>query len=73
MATVSAPGGTGQAAPPGLDDSSIGIRPVPAELRRLRAFDIGVLWGDLAIGVLVLAAGALLVTPTDSEIGRAHV
>ena len=39
---------------------------MPAELRRLRAFDIGVLWGDLAIGVLVLAAGALLVTPTDA-------
>ncbi len=66
MATVSAPGGTGQAARPGLDDSSVGISPVPAELRRLRAFDIGVLWGDLAIGVLVLAAGALLVTPTDA-------
>jgi putative hydroxymethylpyrimidine transporter CytX len=49
-----------------LDDSTVGIRPVPPELRRLRAFDVGVLWGDLAIGVLVLVAGALLVTPRDA-------
>ena len=66
MAAVSAPRGTDQAARAELDDSSVGITPVPDELRRLRAFDIGVLWGDLAIGVLVLAAGALLVTPTDA-------
>jgi len=66
MAAVSAPSGSGQAATRGVDDSSVGIGPVPVELRRLRAFDIGVLWGDLAIGVLVLAAGALLVTPTDA-------
>ena len=38
-----------------------GIRPVPAALRRLRALDLAVLWGDLSIGLLVLVSGALLV------------
>ncbi len=38
-----------------------GIRPVPESLRRLRAVDLAVLWGDLSIGLLVLASGALLV------------
>ncbi len=38
-----------------------GIRPVPAEHRRLSAFDVGVLWGNLSIGLLVLLTGALLV------------
>ena len=50
-----------------LDDAQVGIEPVPASLRRLGAFDIGVLWGDLSVGVLVLAAGALLVTPTAAS------
>jgi len=66
MAAVPAPRSTEQATRAELDDSSVGISPVPTELRRLRTFDIGVLWGDLAIGVLVLAAGALLVTPTKA-------
>jgi NCS1 family nucleobase:cation symporter-1 len=38
-----------------------GIRPVPEGLRRLRALDLAVLWGDLSIGLLVLVSGALLV------------
>src|SRR3990167_5622143 len=38
-----------------------GIRPVPLERRRLRPFDLGVLWGDLAVSLLVMIAGALLV------------
>jgi nucleobase:cation symporter-1, NCS1 family len=38
-----------------------GIRPVPLSLRRLRPLDLAVLWGDLSIGLLVLASGALLV------------
>src|SRR3989441_5338530 len=38
-----------------------GIRPVPPEHRRLSGLDFGVLWGDLAIGLLVLLTGALLV------------
>src|SRR5438093_2655497 len=40
---------------------SWGIRPVPPEHRRLSGFDFAVLWGDLAIGLLVLITGALLV------------
>ena len=52
-----------RAAGPAGSTTPASASPVPTELRRLRAFDIGVLWGDLAIGVLVLAAGALLVTP----------
>src|SRR6266581_3671044 len=40
---------------------SWGIRPVPPEHRRLSGFDFAVLWGDLAIGLLVLLTGALLV------------
>src|SRR5438105_9147148 len=38
-----------------------GIRPVPPEHRRLSGVDFAVLWGDLAIGLLVLLTGALLV------------
>src|SRR5438046_7150684 len=38
-----------------------GIRPVPPEHRRLSGLDFAVLWGDLAIGLLVLLTGALLV------------
>src|SRR5438046_1467224 len=38
-----------------------GIRPVPPEHKRLSGFDFAVLWGDLAIGLLVLLTGALLV------------
>ena len=49
------------------DEAAVGIQPVPASLRRLRALDIGVLWGDLAVGVLVLAAGALMVAPAKSS------
>jgi nucleobase:cation symporter-1, NCS1 family len=39
-----------------------GIDPVPAEMRTLRTFDLFVLWSSLGIGLLVLAAGAILVT-----------
>ena len=38
-----------------------GIHPVPEDRRRFSGLDIGVLWGDLAIGLLVLLTGALLV------------
>jgi putative hydroxymethylpyrimidine transporter CytX len=38
-----------------------GIRPVPPEHRTLSGLDFAVLWGDLAIGLLVLITGALLV------------
>src|SRR2546425_11250147 len=39
-----------------------GVDPVPACLRILRTFDFFVLWSSLGVGLLVLAAGALLVT-----------
>lgn len=38
-----------------------GVEPVPADRRRLRAMDLGVLWFSLGVGLLVLFAGALLV------------
>jgi putative hydroxymethylpyrimidine transporter CytX len=38
-----------------------GITPVPPEHRQLGFFDFFVLWADLGVGLLVLAAGALLV------------
>ena len=38
-----------------------GISPVPEALRKLRTLDLAVLWGDLSIGLLVMASGALLV------------
>jgi NCS1 family nucleobase:cation symporter-1 len=40
---------------------SWGVEPVPAEKRTLRPFDFAVLWGDLAVSLLVMVAGALLV------------
>jgi putative hydroxymethylpyrimidine transporter CytX len=49
-----------------VDEVRLGIAPVPHPLRRLSGLDVGVLWGDLAVGILVLAAGALLVTPASS-------
>lgn len=39
------------------------ILPVKAEQRTLSSFGIGVLWGDLGVGLLVLAAGGILVNP----------
>jgi hypothetical protein len=38
-----------------------GIRPVPPERRQLGGLDLGVLWFDLSIGLLVMVTGALLV------------
>jgi nucleobase:cation symporter-1, NCS1 family len=43
------------------DPSSLGIRPVPLDERRLSGLDLGVLWGDLSVGLLVIVTGALLV------------
>jgi putative hydroxymethylpyrimidine transporter CytX len=40
---------------------SWGIRPVPADRRRLSGLDLAVLWGDLSVGLLVMVTGALLV------------
>jgi len=38
-----------------------GVEPVPEERRSLRPFDFAVLWGDLAVSLLVMVAGSLLV------------
>src|SRR5207245_1827474 len=38
-----------------------GVDPVPQALRVLRTFDLFVLWSSLGVGLLVLAAGTLLV------------
>ncbi len=38
-----------------------GIKPVPSTLRQLRRWEVGVLWWNLGISLLVLVAGALLV------------
>jgi NCS1 family nucleobase:cation symporter-1 len=38
-----------------------GVRPTTPEVRLLRGVDFAVLWGDLALGLLVLVTGALLV------------
>lgn len=45
----------------GAQAPSWGLTPVPGDMRRLSGLDLAVLWGDLAVGILVLAAGALLV------------
>lgn len=37
------------------------LEPVPPGERHLSALDLGVLWGDLGVGLLVLVTGALLV------------
>ncbi|HXF56584.1 MAG TPA: cytosine permease [Actinomycetota bacterium] len=42
-----------------------GVRPVPPEHRRLGGVDFAVLWGDLAIGLLVMLTGTFLVLPAE--------
>jgi nucleobase:cation symporter-1, NCS1 family len=42
-----------------------GIDPIPDVHRKLSGLDLAVLWGDLGVGVLVMATGALLVAPAD--------
>jgi putative hydroxymethylpyrimidine transporter CytX len=37
------------------------VRPTGPDVRRLSGLDFAVLWGDLAVGMLVIVAGALLV------------
>jgi nucleobase:cation symporter-1, NCS1 family len=43
------------------DTPTLGIRPLSRSERRLSGFDLGVLWGDLSVGLLVIVTGALLV------------
>jgi nucleobase:cation symporter-1, NCS1 family len=48
-------------APSGVSGAPTSIAPVPAARRTLSALDIGVLWNDLSLGLLVLVTGGLLV------------
>lgn len=41
--------------------TSWGIEPVPERLRVLGALDVGLLWGNLGVSLLVVVAGAILV------------
>lgn len=50
---------------PSTEISHWGVDPVPEQHRKLSGFDLGVLWGDLGIGLLVMVAGALLVAPAE--------
>lgn len=50
-----------------------GIQPVPEDRRRLRPFDLGVLWGDLAVSLLVMVAGALLVPGLSTKSALAAI
>lgn len=50
---------------PSAEISHWGVDPVPEQHRKLSGFDLGVLWGDLGIGLLVMVAGALLVAPSE--------
>jgi nucleobase:cation symporter-1, NCS1 family len=57
---------TGQAQPLGVPRSdlgaaTVGVEPVPARFRVLGFVDYFVLWADLGVGLLVLAAGSYLV------------
>jgi NCS1 family nucleobase:cation symporter-1 len=57
---------TGQAQPLGVPRSdlgaaTVGVEPVPARFRVLGFLDYFVLWADLGVGLLVLAAGSYLV------------
>ena len=42
-------------------ETSWGIDPVPERLRVLGGFDLGLLWGNLGVSLLVVVAGAILV------------
>ena len=42
-------------------DTSWGIEPVPERLRVLGGVDLGLLWGNLGVSLLVVVAGAILV------------
>ncbi|HLG09384.1 MAG TPA: cytosine permease [Gaiellaceae bacterium] len=48
-------------APPDKIEGSWGIDPVPARLRVLSGLDMGLLWGNLGVSLLVIVAGAVLV------------
>src|SRR5687768_2995965 len=47
------------------------IAPIPADRRTLSSLDVGILWNDLSLGLLVLVTGGLLVPAL--EIGTAYL
>ena len=55
------------------DVESWGIQPVPPDQRRLRSFDFAILWGDLAVSLLVMVAGALLVPGLSTKAAMAAI
>jgi nucleobase:cation symporter-1, NCS1 family len=59
MASATGPAPDGSSGASTLVPSS--IAPAPPEKRTLSALDIGILWNDLSLGLLVLFTGALLV------------
>src|SRR5918996_3585132 len=59
MASLIGPAPAGAGSPNPVVPAS--IAPVPPDRRSLSALDIGILWNDLSLGVLVLVTGALLV------------
>ncbi len=50
-----------------------GTEPVPADLRILRSYDLFILWSSLGVGLLVLAAGTLLVSQFGLTLWEAFV
>ncbi len=50
-----------------------GVDPVPEPLRILRTFDLFVLWSSLGVGLLVLAAGTLLISAFGLTLGESIV
>lgn len=54
-------------APEIIDVEAWGIQPVPESYRRLRLLDFAVLWGDLAVSLLVIVAGSLLVPALSTQ------
>jgi putative hydroxymethylpyrimidine transporter CytX len=49
------------------------IAPVPPERRSLSALDLGLLWNDLSLGLLVLVTGGLLVPALDMATAYAAI
>ncbi len=50
-----------------------GIQPVPLDRRRLRPLDLAILWGDIAVSLLVMIAGALLVPALSTKEAMAAI
>ena len=53
---------TAKGIPPAVPAS---IAPIPAERRTLSSLDVGILWNDLSLGLLVLVTGGFLVPAFD--------